>query len=71
MDKRILVIEDDPPALRFIRHALQDEGYYQVLTATNGLAGLRKAKREEPDLIVLDIMLPGIDGFEGCHRLRA
>jgi len=70
MDKRILVIEDDPPALRFIRHALQDEGY-QVLTATNGLAGLRKAKREEPDLIVLDIMLPGIDGFEVCHRLRA
>ncbi|MBA7640205.1 Regulator of RpoS [subsurface metagenome] len=70
MDKRILVIEDDPPALRFIRNALQQEGY-QVLTATNGLAGLRKAKREEPDLIVLDIMLPGIDGFEICHRLRA
>jgi CheY-like chemotaxis protein/MinD-like ATPase involved in chromosome partitioning or flagellar assembly len=70
MDKRILVIEDDPTALRFIRNALQQEGY-QVLTATNGLAGLRKAKREEPDLIVLDIMLPGIDGFEICHRLRA
>ncbi len=70
MDKRILVIEDDPSALRLIQYTLQQEGY-QVLTATNGLAGIRKAQNEEPDLIVLDIMLPGIDGFEICHRLRA
>ena len=70
MDKRILVIEDGPVTLRLIQYTLQQEGY-QVLTATNGLAGIRKAQNEEPDLIVLDIMLPGIDGFEICHRLRA
>ena len=69
MNKKILVIEDDPSALRFIEYTLQQEGY-PVLTASNGLEGLRKAKTEEPDLIVLDIMLPGMDGFEICHRLR-
>jgi len=70
MDKKILVIEDDPSALRLIEYTLQQEGY-QVLTVPNGLEGLRKARREEPDLIIIDIMLPGIDGFEVCHRLRA
>ena len=39
--------------------------------ATNGLTGLRKAQEEEIDLILLDVMLPGLDGFEVCHRLRA
>ncbi len=70
MNKKILVIEDDPSTLRLIKFTLEREGY-QVLTAPNGLEGLRKAKREEPDLIILDVMLPGIDGFEICHRLRA
>ena len=70
MDRKILVIEDDQSALRFIGYTLEQEGY-QVLTATNGLTGLRKAQSEAPDLIILDIMLPGIDGFEICHRLRA
>jgi len=70
MNKRVLVIEDDPSALRLVQYALE-KGGYQVLTATNGLAGLRKARSEEPDLIVLDVMLPGIDGFEICHRLRS
>ena len=70
MDKKILVIEDDPSALRLVQYTLEQEGY-QVLAATNGLAGIRKAQNEEPDLLVLDIMLPGIDGFEICHRLRA
>jgi DNA-binding response OmpR family regulator len=49
---------------------LEKEGY-GVLTAVNGLEGLRKAKEENPDLLVLDVMLPGIDGYEICHRLRA
>jgi len=69
-NKKILVIEDDPSVLRFLEHTLQREGY-QVLTATNGLSGIRMARSEMPDLLVLDIMLPGIDGFEVCHRLRA
>ena len=70
MSKTILVIEDDPIALRFARYTLLQEGY-EVITAPNGLEGLRKAQTEAPDLIILDIMLPGIDGFEICHRLRA
>lgn len=69
MNKKILVIEDDPSALRLIQYTLEQEGY-QVLTATNGLAGIRKAQNEKPDLVVLDVMLPGINGFEICHRLR-
>jgi len=70
MSKKILVIQDDPSALRLIEHTLRQEGY-QVITATNGRDGLKKVKREEPDLIILDILLPGIDGFEVCQRLRA
>jgi len=70
MSKKILVIEDDPSTLRLIKYTLQQEGY-QVLIAPNGLEGLRKAKNEEPDLIILDVLLPGIDGYEICHRLRA
>jgi DNA-binding response OmpR family regulator len=70
MDKKILVIEDDPIALRLIEYTLHKEGY-QVLRAKNGLEGISKAQSEEPDLIILDIMLPGMDGYEVCHRLRA
>jgi len=70
VDKKILVIEDDPPTLRLVTCTLRQEGY-QVLTATNGLTGIRKAQNENPDLVLLDVMLPGIDGFEICHRLRA
>ena len=49
---------------------LEREGY-QVLTASNGIVGLRTVKDENPDLLILDVMLPGIDGFEICNRLRA
>ncbi len=70
MTKKILVVEDDPAALRLSSYTLEAEGY-DVITAANGVEGLRKAQQEAPDLIVLDIMLPGIDGFEVCHRLRS
>ena len=70
MSKKILVIEDDPVALRLVRYALEHEGY-QAITAANGREGLKKAREENPDLVVLDIMLPGLDGFEVCHRLKA
>jgi pilus assembly protein CpaE len=70
MGKKILVIEDDDIALRLIEYTLSKEGY-QVLKAKNGLEGIAKVKSEEPDLIILDVMLPGMDGFEVCYRLRA
>jgi len=69
MTRKILVIEDDPSALKFAAYALQ-QGGYQVLTATNGVEGLKMAQDEKPDLLVLDVMLPGMDGFELCHRLK-
>jgi len=69
MVKKILVIEDDPATSRLVEYSLKHEGY-QVLTAANGLDGIRKAINETPDLIILDVMLPGLDGFEICHRLR-
>jgi CheY-like chemotaxis protein/MinD-like ATPase involved in chromosome partitioning or flagellar assembly len=70
MVKKILIIEDDPMALRLTEYALKQRGY-QVLTTCNGLEGIIAAQKETPDLIILDIMLPGIDGFEVCQRLRA
>ena len=70
MAKRILIIDDDPIALELIEYALQQEGY-ETITASNGVEGLAKVRDEKPDLVVLDVMLPGLDGFEVCHRLRA
>lgn len=56
--------------MRYLNHILEREGY-EVTGATNGLTGLRKAREENPSLLILDVMLPGLDGFEVCHRLRA
>ena len=67
--KTILVIEDEPDIVELIQYWLEREGYL-VLTASNGESGLSEALRHEPDLILLDIMMPGIDGLEVCRRLR-
>jgi len=67
--KRILIVEDDPSVLKATSYILEKAGY-EVLTAQNGLEGLRKAKEDNPDLLILDVMLPGIDGFEICYSLR-
>ncbi|OGN90399.1 MAG: hypothetical protein A2Z70_00885 [Chloroflexi bacterium RBG_13_48_17] len=67
--KKILIVEDDPSFSRAINHIILKEGY-DVITASNGLAGLRMAKDENPDLLILDVMLPGLDGFEICSQLR-
>lgn len=69
MANKILVIEDDPDALRLIEYALEQEGY-ETVAAKDGLEGIRKAQDESPDLIILDIMLPGLDGYDVCHELR-
>jgi DNA-binding response OmpR family regulator len=69
MAKKVLIIEDDPAISRLVDFSLKNEGY-ETATASNGLDGIRKAKYETPDLVILDVMLPGMDGFEICHRLR-
>ncbi|MFN8532665.1 MAG: response regulator transcription factor [Dehalococcoidia bacterium] len=70
MPHRILVIDDDLKILNTVRRGLVYEGY-QVDIAETGEEGLRQAREHVPDLVVLDVMLPGIDGFEICRRLRA
>ena len=69
MDKKILVIEDDPASSKLMQYALSQHGY-EVLIASNGSDGLRMARTEGPALVILSVMLPGMDGFEVCHRLR-
>jgi two-component system response regulator MprA len=70
MRERILVIEDEERILQFLRRGLAYEGY-RVETATDGAAGLAMARETPPDVVILDWMLPGIDGLEVCRRLRA
>ena len=67
---KILVIDDQENIIEFIKLGLKYEGF-QVESATDGLQGLDAAQRFDPDLIILDVMLPGIDGLEVCRRLRA
>jgi two-component system, OmpR family, response regulator MprA len=70
MRERILVIEDEDRILQFLRRGLTYEGY-RVETAEDGPAGLTQARENPPDLVILDWMLPGLDGLEVCRRLRA
>ncbi len=61
--KRVAIIEDEPDAARLLRRILQARGKYQVFEAHDGRAGLELVRREHPDLILLDLMMPGLDGF--------
>ena len=69
MNERILVIEDDPAILKVLQRGLAYEGYV-VDIATDGRAGLNLARDRHPDLVILDLMLPGMDGLEVCRLLR-
>lgn len=67
--ERVLVIEDELPMRTALVDILQGEGY-RVLSAADGEAGLRRALEEGPDLVLLDLMMPGLDGFAVCGELR-
>ena len=67
--KKILVIDDEPKIVEICQDYLRAAGF-DVVTASNGLSGLAAARREKPDLIVLDLMLPGMDGLDVCRTLR-
>ena len=69
MAKKILVVDDEPNIVDILRFNLQREGY-EVLAAYDGQEGLDKARSEGPDLILLDVMLPMMDGFQVCEELR-
>jgi len=66
---RVLIVDDNHSLVRVAERVLQKAGF-EVLTAFDGLEGLRKAQEEKPNLIILDIIMPKMDGYEVCHRLK-
>ena len=66
----VLIVEDDPDIVELLQYTLEREGY-SVLVALNGEKGLSEAQRRRPGLILLDLMLPGLDGLEVCKALKS
>ncbi|MBZ0326696.1 MAG: response regulator transcription factor [Altibacter sp.] len=68
-DTRILLVDDEPDILEIVGYNLSSEGY-QVFTAENGVKAIKQARKHKPHLIVLDVMMPEMDGIEACEKLR-
>lgn len=69
MAKKILVVDDEPDVLKIVTFRLKKEGY-EVITARDGQEALDLVNRERPDLVLLDLRLPVVDGYEVCKRLK-
>ncbi len=69
MTARVLVVDDLRPNVKLLEAKLTSE-YFEVITARDGLTGLEMAKHDQPDIILLDVMMPGMDGFEVCEKLK-
>lgn len=67
--KRILIVDDEEDILKVLRFRLEANNY-EVLSASDGQEGLNKARSEKPDLIILDLMLPKLDGYKVCRMLK-
>lgn len=68
-DIKILLVDDEPDILEILKYNLSSQGY-QVFTARNGMEGVEKAKKKKPHLIILDVMMPEMDGIEACEIIR-
>jgi two-component system, OmpR family, alkaline phosphatase synthesis response regulator PhoP len=68
-DIKILLVDDEPDILEIVSYNLSSEGY-NIFTAENGVEGVKKAKKEKPHLIILDVMMPEMDGIEACEKIR-
>lgn len=68
-DIKILLVDDEPDILEIVGYNLSSEGY-EISTAENGLEAVKKAKKEKPHLIILDVMMPEMDGIEACEQIR-
>ena len=68
--KKILIVEDNEKNMKLVRDILRHQGY-ETLEAVNGLDGVRLAEQQQPDLVLMDIQLPDIDGIEALGRIRA
>ena len=69
-DIRILLVDDEPDVIEIIKYNLDQEGY-NVMTASNGKEALKKAQKNPPHLIIIDVMMPEMDGIEACEQLRS
>ena len=67
--KKILIVEDESDLVKLLKYNLEKEGF-KVNYATDGSVALAEARRDPPDLVILDLMLPGLDGLEVCRQLR-
>lgn len=70
MSSKILVVDDEPSIVKSIQYSLEKEGY-QVVTAADGQQALEVCRREKPNLVILDVMLPSLDGYEVCRQIRS
>lgn len=69
MAKKIMVVDDEPYIARVIKFKLEQEGY-EVISANDGQSGLQKIKEEKPDMVLLDVMMPGLSGYEVCQKIK-
>ncbi|MDW5287290.1 response regulator transcription factor [Formosa sp. PL04] len=69
MNIKILLVDDEPDILEIVGYNLSSEGY-EVITAENGIEAVKKAKKEKPQLIIMDVMMPEMDGIEACEQIR-
>ncbi len=69
LKKKVLVVDDEPDSIEFVRAVMEEAGY-EVICASNGADGLAAAQAEAPDLVVLDVQMPGMDGFTVFGRMR-
>ena len=69
MPKKILIVDDEPVVVTLLKNRVESRGFL-VETACDGMSGLEKAKTWQPDFILLDIIMPGLDGYETCRRLK-
>jgi len=70
MEKKILIVDDEEDFCYFVKKNLEAISDYEIIIATKGKKGMQIARKEKPDLILLDILMPGIDGFEVLKRLK-
>ena len=68
---RTILVADDERALRLLVTGTLEIGNYQIIEADNGKTALRLAKKEKPDLVILDVMMPGMNGYEVCKQIKA
>ncbi|MCU0606490.1 MAG: response regulator [Candidatus Edwardsbacteria bacterium] len=69
MPKKIMVVDDEPYIARVIKFKLEQEGYI-VISANDGVTGLAKIREEKPDMVLLDVMMPGMTGYEVCQKIK-